>query len=148
MATSNTIQGGSIHGDVGQQKVLNVSLWVAQALLFVAFGMSGFMKLTTPIETLGQSMAWVSATPAELVRFIGLSEVLGAIGLIVPALTRIKPVLTAWAGAGLATIMALASIVHITRGEFSAVPVNLVLGSLAAFVAWGRFRKAPIAPRV
>lgn len=147
MAT-HTIQGGSINGEVGQKKVLNVSLWLVQALLFVGFGMAGFMKLTQPLAELGQAMAWVTATPAALVRFIGFAELAGAIGLVLPALTRIKPVLTAWAGAGLATIMVLASFVHVARGEFGALPVNLVLGGLAAFVAWGRFKKAPIAPRM
>jgi hypothetical protein len=67
--------------------------------------------------------------------------------LLLPALTRIKPSLTALAGAGLATIMLLASLFHISRGEPQVLPVNLVFGGLAAFVAWGRWKKAPIAAR-
>ena len=81
-------------------------------------------------------------------RFIGLSEIAGAIGLVLPALTRIKPILTAWAAVGLTTIMVLAMIMHAVRGELGALPMNAVLGGMAAFVAWGRFRWAPIAPRV
>jgi putative oxidoreductase len=81
------------------------------------------------------------------VRFIGVAELAGALGLLLPALTRRKPVLTAWAATGLVVVMALAGVVHIARGEPQVVPVNLVLGGMAAFIAWGRFRGARIAPR-
>jgi BASS family bile acid:Na+ symporter len=74
--------------------------------------------------------------------------VLGGIGLVLPALTRIKPGLTALAGVGLVVVMVLAAIFHITRGEFvPGVVVNVVMGGMAAFVAWGRGKAAPIAPR-
>jgi hypothetical protein len=67
--------------------------------------------------------------------------------LILPAATRIKPSLTPLAAIGLTTVMALASITHLVRGEVQMLPVTILLGGLAAFVAWGRSRKAPIAPR-
>jgi len=85
-------------------------------------------------------MAW-------LVRFIGVAEVAGAIGLILPAATRIKPVLTPLAAVGILVIMVLATGFHIYKGEFHALPVTLLLGAMATFVAWGRFRKAPIPAR-
>ena len=85
--------------------------------------------------------------PEGLVRFIGVAELAGALGLLLPALTRRKPVLTAWAATGLLVMMALALVVHIARGEPQALPVNFVLGGVAAFIAWGRFRGARIAPR-
>lgn len=125
----------------------NISLWVVQVLLAVFFGMAGFMKSTQPIAELAEKMVWPGVVPAALVRFIGLSELAAAFGLILPAATRIKPVLTPLAGAGLAVIMLFAAIFHAVRGEFGALPTNFVLGALAAFVAWGRFRKAPIPPR-
>jgi putative oxidoreductase len=75
--------------------------------------------------------------PRWLVRFIGTSELLGALGLILPAAMRIKPALTGFAALGLLTIMVLAALFHVSRGEFGMLPINSVLGALAAFVAWG-----------
>ncbi|MBM4368072.1 MAG: DoxX family protein [Deltaproteobacteria bacterium] len=102
------------------------------------------MKLATPVsELLANGMNWVSYTPEPLVRFIGVSELLGAVGLVVPAATRIQPRLTTWAAGGLVTVMVLAAFTHLTHREAAMVPVNVVLGGLAAFVAWGRSVKAP-----
>jgi putative oxidoreductase len=81
------------------------------------------------------------------VRFIGAAELLGGLGLILPAATGVKPVLTPLAGVGLAMLMLLAMIFHISRGKLGAVAMPLALGGLAAFVAWGRSVGAPIAPR-
>jgi uncharacterized membrane protein YphA (DoxX/SURF4 family) len=129
------------------RKPLRITLWVVQVLLALAFGMAGFMKLTTPIDVLAASLPWADDVPSLLVRFIGLSELLGAIGLVLPAATRIQPRLTALAAIGLVTVMVLASLFHVSRGEIGALPVNAVLGGLAGFVAWGRAKAAPIAPR-
>ena len=147
MAANNAAVSGSTGEAVPRSKAMHIALWVVQAVLAVAFGMAGFMKLTQPMAALNEMMPWTTAVPPGLVRFIGAAELAGALGLILPAVLRIKPGLTALAGAGLVLVMLLASGFHVTRGEFGAVPVNLVLGGLAAFVAWGRFRKAPIAPR-
>lgn len=127
-------------------KAWGISLWVVQVLVALGFGMAGFMKATAPLETLAANMTWVTAMPG-LVRFIGVAELLGALGMILPAATRLRPVLTPAAGLGLVIIMVLAALFHLTRGEFSAIGANAVLGLLAGFVAWGRLRKAPIAPR-
>ena len=128
-------------------KAWNISLWVVQVLLAAMFGMAGFMKMTLPIADLAEKMVWPGVLPAELVRFIGLSEFAAAVGLILPAATRIKPVLTPLAAVGLVVVMVLAAIFHASRGEFGALPINFLYGAVAAFVAWGRFRKAPIPPR-
>lgn len=80
-------------------------------------------------------------------RFIGASEFLGALGLLLPALNRIKPGLTPLAAAGLVLIMLLAATFHVARGELFALPINFALGGIAAFVAWGRYRKGPIRAR-
>jgi uncharacterized membrane protein YphA (DoxX/SURF4 family) len=128
-------------------KGLHYGLWVAQVLLAAAFFMAGSGKATQPIAALAPNMAWVTAIPESMVRFIGVAEMLGAVGLLLPALSRIKPGLTPLAAAGLTTIMALAIPFHLFRGEFGGMVVNAVLGGIAAFIAWGRFKKAPIAPR-
>jgi hypothetical protein len=107
----------------------------------------GAMKATQPIAVLVDTLGWPAAVPAALVRVIGVAELLGALGLILPAATRVKPMLTPLAGVGLAMVMLLATIFHISHGELGALPIPLVLGGLAAFVAWGRAAKAPIAPR-
>lgn len=128
-------------------KGLNIALWVGQGLLAAAFAMAGIMKVTKPIAELGAQMGWVSWVPPELVRFIGASELLGAIGLIGPAVTRIKPGLTALAAVCLTLVMVLAAGAHVMHADFAHVAPSILLGSMAAFVAWGRFKKAPIAPR-
>jgi uncharacterized membrane protein YphA (DoxX/SURF4 family) len=126
---------------------LHVSLWIAQVLLGAAFLMAGQLKLFTAIDELAKMLPWANAVPAALVRFIGTAELLGGLGLILPAATRLKPMLTPLAAGGLILVMVLASGFHVTRGEFGALPINFVLGGLAAFVAYGRARLAPIAPR-
>lgn len=131
-------------------KGLNIGLWVVQILLGLAFGSIGLMKITTPVEELAKGMAWITSAGSAgplLVRFIGVSELAAGFGLILPAAIRVLPFLTPLAGALLGVVMVLAAGVHVLLGEFSALPVNFVLGGLSAFVAWGRFKKAPIAPR-
>ncbi len=124
---------------------MNILLWLVQILLACAFGMAGFMKSTQAVDVLAANgINWAPQLPLALVRFIGISEFLGAVGLILPALTKIKPFLTPLAALGLLTIMILAMGFHVSRGEAGALPFNIVLGGLAAFVAWGRTSKAPI----
>jgi putative oxidoreductase len=129
------------------KKGLNIALWSVQVLLALAFLAFGGMKLklVASPESIPPMMAWAKEQ-LGLLLFIGLSEVAGALGLILPSALRIKPALTAWAGVGLFFVMLLALGFHLMRGEHEVVPV-LVLGGLSAFVAWGRFTGAPIAPR-
>lgn len=133
--------------DVPRSKALHIALWVVQVLLGLLFLMAGATKATQPMADLATKMPWTAVVGEPLTRFIGVSELLGGLGLILPAATRIKPRLTALAAAGLVTVMALAALFHASRGEFMALPINAMFGGLAAFVAWGRFKKAPIAPR-
>jgi len=126
---------------------MNVGLWVVQVLLAVLFGMAGVMKLSMPLAELAQKLPWVPEVPAALVRFIGLAELSGALGLILPAATRIKPMLTVFAAMGLTTVMVMAAGFHFTRGELPAIVFNAVLGGLSGFVVWGRLRKVPITAR-
>jgi hypothetical protein len=134
-------------GQAAPMKGLNIALWVVQLLLFVSFGMAGVMKATAPIAELSKNMPWVPRFSPGMVRFIGVAELCGALGMILPSLSRVKPKLTALAGLGLVAIMVLAAGHHLMNGEAKVVPVPLVLGGMAGFVAWGRSKKAPIAPR-
>ena len=109
--------------------------------LAAAFGVAGPTHATRPIAEMAKMAPWTGALPEGLVRFIGVVELAGALGLVLPGLTRRRPALTAWAAAGLAAVMALAMVVHIARGEPQVLPVNLVLGGIAAFIAWGRGMK-------
>jgi hypothetical protein len=102
------------------------------------------MKVSTPAAELAKM---APGFPLALLRFIGIAELAGAIGIILPALTRIAPVLTPLASSGFVIVMASAAILHFVRGEWGEVVVVIVLGALAYFVAWGRFKRAPIAPR-
>jgi putative oxidoreductase len=129
----------------GGSKGLRISLWMVQVLLALMFAMSGGMKLAVPYNELLKQGPWVQSIPEGLVKFIGVAELSGALGLILPAATRIKPSLTPLAAAGFVMIMVLASGLHLSLGQPPILQV--VLGGLAAFVAWGRFRKAPIRPR-
>jgi hypothetical protein len=129
-------------------KILNVSLWAAQGLLAFAFLGAGVMKLTTPqAQLVADGMAWAGRVPEALIPFIGAVEVLGALGLLLPAILRIAPKLTPLASVGLLTVMGLAGAEHALNGEFSHIVPAVVLGGLAGFVAWGRLRAAPINPR-
>ena len=128
-------------------KGLHVGLWVAQGLLAAAFLMAGGMKVSAPLEQLQAQMPWVTGAMGGAVRFIGIVELLGALGLVLPAATRIMPKLTPLAAAGLLTVMVLGALTHISRGEYPMIIANLVLGGLAAFIAWGRFKLSPIAAR-
>lgn len=91
---------------------------------------------------------WSIDVPVPLIRIIGVCELIGAIGLMLPAATRIRPELTPAAATGLTTVMALAITFHLYRGDAGGrFVVPAALGLVAAFVAWGRFRKVPIVPR-
>jgi len=130
-----------------RSKSLHIALWVGQVILAALFLMSGFMKISQPIETLSQSLPWTAQVSELLVRFIGIAEVLGALGLILPSVLRIRPNLTPIAAIGLAIVMVFAAAFHLMRGETPAIGMNIILIAIAAFVAWGRFKKAPIYPK-
>lgn len=115
--------------------------WVLQGLLGTAFLVAGVMKLAKTREELlaqGAKMAWVEDFSGTVVRGIGVVEVLGAIGVLLPELTGILPVLTPVAAAGLVLIMLGAALTHVRRGEYAGVVSNVVLGGLALAVVWLR----------
>lgn len=126
--------------------MLNVLLWAAQLFLAAVFFSAGIAMVSQPISDLATGMAWVADVPAALVRVIGVVELIGAAGLIFPALLRFWPSLTPAAAAGFTAMMLLAIFFHLARREPGGVLLTLILGNLAFFVAWGRAKRLPIAP--
>ena len=118
---------------------MNIALWIVQALLAALFLFAGGTKLVLPIEEMTKEIAM----PGWFLRFIGVAEVLGAIGLILPWLLRIRPGLTPLAAAGLVIIMIGATVTTVMTGEIAMALMPLVVGILSAFVAYGRWRLAP-----
>jgi hypothetical protein len=116
----------------------NVTLWVVQGLLAALFLFAGGMKLVMPIEALAGPVA----LPGLLLRFIGVAEVLGAAGLILPGLLRIHGELTPVAAAGLVIIMIGATVITAMGGTIAPAVVPFIVGVLAASVAFGRARSA------
>ena len=99
------------------------------------------MKLFQPIEQLSAMWPWTGDIPLLLVKLSGIVDWLGALGVVLPTLFRIKPRLTAVAAIGVVLLMICASIFHISRGETAQIGFNVFLALIAAFVAWGRFQK-------
>ena len=118
---------------------MTYALWIVQVLLALLFLFAGGMKLVLPLEELTAQMP----LPGPFVRFIGVAEVLGAIGLILPGLLRIRPGLTPLAAAGLVIIMIGATVLTLADGGVAPALIPLVVGLLLAFVAYGRWRLAP-----
>ena len=114
-------------------------MWVAQALLAAVFLVSGATKLSQPKEKLVKKMAWMEDFSQEAVRLIGVLEVLGAIGIVLPELTGILPWLTPLAALGLVLTMVGAALTHLRRAEYGPIAVTAALLMLAAFVAYGQF---------
>src|SRR5258707_3965389 len=120
---------------------MNIALWIAAGLLAAAFVVAGVSKLVVPREKLASASGggWVLDFSAGFVKALGTVEILGAIGLILPALLDIAPVLVPLAALGLGLIMSGAAIVEFRRREFKHGLGNLIYLALAAFVAFGRF---------
>jgi hypothetical protein len=119
---------------------MTYALWVVQGLLAALFLWAGGIKLVLPVEKLTGPVP----LPGLFLRLIGVAEVLGAAGLILPGLLRIRPGLTPLAAAGLVIIMIGATVLTLAGGDLLLALIPLVVGLLAAFVAYGRWRLAPL----
>ena len=115
---------------------MTYALWIVQGLLALLFLWAGGIKLVLPLEALAGPVP----LPGLFVRFIGVAEVLGAIGLILPGLMRIRPGLTPMAAAGLVIIMIGATVLTLAGGDVAPALIPLVVGFLLTFVAYGRWR--------
>ena len=129
------------------KSTLNIVLWVLQALFALAYLNAGYLKTFRPIQEIAPTIFWAPSLPDLMVRFIGACELLGAVGLILPALVKILPQLTALAAACLTLVMLAANIFHIARGEFFVLPMTGTFLVLVAFIAYGRWKLCPITPR-
>ncbi len=123
---------------------MNIALWVLQAVVGVLFFAVGSKKVMGAAQAATQGMKQVGELPRGLATFIGTSEVLGGLGLILPALSGILPWLTPLAAACLAVVMILAAGFHLERGEYGGIPLTVVLFLLTSFVAVGRFVIVPL----
>jgi uncharacterized membrane protein YphA (DoxX/SURF4 family) len=121
---------------------MTYALWIVQVLLALLFIFAGGMKLAMPIEELTAQMPL--PIPGWFLQFIGVAEVLGGLGLILPGLLRIRPGLTPLAAAGLVIIMIGGTVLTLATGEVVLALIPLVVGLFAAFVAYGRWRLAPL----
>ena len=122
---------------------VNVVLWIVQGVLAALFLFSGGMKLAMPIAELAKLSTPLSG---PFMVFIGVAEMLGGLGLILPALLRIRPSLTVLAASGLVIIMIGATVVTLLTPNPAMTVIPFAVGLLSAFVAYGRWRLAPIRP--
>jgi hypothetical protein len=124
-----------------KESMMNLSLWIVAGLLAAVFLFAGSTKLFIPRKKLAEAAGggWVLDFSAGFVKALGALEILGAVGLILPALLDVAPVLVPLAALGLGVIMVGAAAVEFRRQEFKHVLVNLTYLALIAFVAWGRF---------
>jgi uncharacterized membrane protein YphA (DoxX/SURF4 family) len=119
---------------------MNLALWIVAIVLAAIFAASGLMKQLVPKDKLVTSgQGWAQDFSPTNIRLIGLAEILGAIGLVLPAAVHIAPILVPLAAVGLALVMAGAVVVNARRKDGAMIAVNVVLIALAFFVAWGRF---------
>lgn len=126
------------------QKPLLISLWVAQLVVATLFIWLGCYKFLAPIPVLAKFIPWAGQLPVPFVRTIGLIDITGGLGLVLPGLTRVAPGLTTWAALGCSVLQVCAITFHVSRGEVSATPFNLVLLALSIFILWGRNRQLPL----
>ena len=124
----------------------NVVLWILQWFFGIYFIAIGIMHFVIP-EGLPAMMEWMYELDDTLHVVVGIAEILGGVGLILPSITRIQPQLTAFAAAGLVLVMAGAVVYHAGRGEGPSIGTNVIIAALMAFVAYGRWKIAPIQPR-
>ena len=126
------------------ERGMNILLWVLQVLLALAFFAHGGLVLFPPPAIAAMMYA---SFPRSFWLFLGVAEILAAVGVTLPSLTRIQPWLVSGAAGGIMIVMICATVYHVTRGEVSSAVVTLVLLAMAAFVAYMRWRVAPIRPR-
>lgn len=118
---------------------MNIALWIVQILLAGMYGMSGTMK-TFQTAKAKEQFPWAKNRSDGFIRFVGISELLGALGLILPIVTGVLPWLTVFAAIGLALIQLLAIFTeHLPKKEYNVIPINLVLLALSVFVVMGRW---------
>lgn len=118
----------------------NIALWIAQALLAAMFFLAGMMKTFSPLsELVARGMDYGTV----ITRFIGMSELLGGVCLILPSILRVKPMLTIWTAIGITVIMVIAVGYHFLQSDLAGSMTPALLGLMALIIAWGRSEKIP-----
>jgi hypothetical protein len=145
--TVQTLSNSTLSPPAARGRALRAGLWAAQSLLAVTFGFAGATKAFVPLAGVAKMIPWAADVPGPLLRFIGAMELLGAVGLLLPSLLRVRPRLTPLAALGLVVLMTLAGGFHALRHEAAGIAIAAALGALAAFVAWGRLRAVPLRSR-
>lgn len=124
----------------------NVLLWVLQVVMGVYFVLVGISHFIVP-EGLPAQMEWMYELSDTLHIIVGIAEIAGGLGLILPSLTRIRPELTVYAAGGLVLVMIGAVIYHAGRGESQSIVTNILIAAIVAFIGYGRWKLEPIEPR-
>lgn len=127
-------------------KIVNIALWIAQFLVASMFFFAFYAKLLQPVEETAKTMPWVAELPA-LATTAGIADLLGALGLILPAALRIQPKLTNLAAYGGLILMVAGIVFHLMRGEADVIGLNVILIALLTFIIWGRTKKVPISAK-
>jgi uncharacterized membrane protein YphA (DoxX/SURF4 family) len=123
---------------------MNIVLWIVQVLLALAFFAHGWMLLAPPASIVEQMNATM---PRWFQILLGVAEVMAAVGLVLPPLTRVMPWLATWAAVGIMIVMVSATVFHLARSEWSGAAITLLLFAMAAYVAYMRQRVLPFGPR-
>jgi hypothetical protein len=121
-------------------KALHIALWIAQVLLAATLVWAAAMKLFQPVDKLAAMWPWTGQVSITLVKLTGIADLLGGLGLVLPALLKMRPPLTPIAAVAIVLLMISAGIFHIARGEAALIGVNIFVAFLALFIAWGRSR--------
>src|SRR5262245_19820996 len=126
-----TTETAPIARGVHPSKTLHVALWVVQALLSLTFVGTGLWKLLTPVPRLATMIPWAGQVPEAFLQATALIDLCGGIGILLPALTRIRPGLTVLAALGCAALQLCAIVFHLSRGEAANTPFNFLLVALS-----------------
>lgn len=127
-------------------KGLNITLWIVQTLIALGLIWGGYVKLFQPIEETAKMLPWALEHPS-LLKFTGVVDLLGGLGIVLPSALRIHPKLTVFAAYGIIILMISASIFHISRDETSLIGMNIFFLILAVFIVWGRKKQRVILPK-
>ncbi len=123
---------------IARSRMINLALWATQILLLAAFGLAAWMKISMSIPALAAIWPWAGELPRPIVRGLGVIDLAGGLGVVLPMATQIKPRLTVVAALGCVALQVCALIFHLSRAEITAAPVNIVFLTMAMFIVWGR----------
>jgi hypothetical protein len=129
---------------MSSERLLHLVLWCAQALLGLTFAAMALLKLLSEPDRLVEIMAWTQSTPHWVVYALGVLELIGALVVAAPAVTRTPQRIVGWTAAVFCALMVLSTLLHVIHGELRLVPVTLAVAGLSAFVAWGRIAHKPL----